>query len=261
MVWDAVTGNQSLTDQVAAGFLKFSAGLGNQINSIESKVNTLFTAAHAYQRQDVATLVWVRRDPLILDLDGDGLETHGIDAAHPIYFDHTGDGTLNPSGWVAADDGILVLDRNGNGQIDDGTELFGDSTPLSQGGQALNGFQALAQEDSNEDGWVDAKDARFGELRVWRDLNQNGVSEAGELLTLESLGIQGFRVEATPNYQLLDNGNVLADVGSYLRSGRRGEIVSDHISPVRSLPRVEWSRRRTPIKPARWVRNEERHLG
>jgi len=216
------------------GFLQFSFGLGSTINGIENSVATLFTAAQSYQRQNVATLVWVRRDPLILDLDGDGLETHGIDAAHPIYFDHTGDGTLNPSGWVAADDGILVLDRNGNGQIDDGTELFGDSTPLSQGGQALNGFQALAQEDSNEDGWVDAKDARFGELRVWRDLNQNGVSEAGELLTLESLGIQGFRVEATPNYQLLDNGNVLADVGSYLRTdGNRADMgMAEHLGDV-----------------------------
>lgn len=128
-----------------------------------------------------------RRDPLTLDLDGDGLETVGVAAG--VLFDHDGDGVRSGTGWVSGDDGLLVLDRNGNGQIDNGRELFGDSTPLAGGGTALDGFAALAQEDTNADGRVDSLDANWSNLRVWRDLNQDGVSQSGELFTLGSLGI------------------------------------------------------------------------
>ena len=93
---------------------------------------------------------WVppaRRDPLTFDLDGDGLETVGIDPNNPILFDHDADGIRTASGWVSADDAFLVLDRDGNGTIDDGTELFGNSTPLDAGGTAVDGFDALARRD------------------------------------------------------------------------------------------------------------------
>lgn len=138
-------------------------------------------------RFDSAQRILPRRDPLILDLDGDGLETVGVAAG--VLFDHDGDGVRSGTGWVSGDDGFLVLDRNGNGQIDNGRELFGDSTPLAAGGTALDGFAALAQEDTNADGRVDSLDANWSNLRVWRDLNQDGVSQAGELFTLGSLGI------------------------------------------------------------------------
>ena len=133
----------------------------------ERAVATQFNAAHAYQRQIVPTRVWVPfYDPLILDLDGDGIETRGLDPDRPVFFDHNGDGVRTHTGWVAPDDGFLVLDRNGNGLIDDGTELFGDSTPLPDGSRAINGFHALAHEDTNNDGRVDAADLRFADLRV-----------------------------------------------------------------------------------------------
>jgi len=117
----------------------------------------------------------VRRDPLILDLDGDGLETVGADDADAVMFDHDGDGVKAKSGWIKPDDGLLVLDRNGNGTIDNGGELFGDSTRKQDGTLAKDGFDALADLDSNGDGVVDANDERFAELRVWRDLNSDGI--------------------------------------------------------------------------------------
>ena len=89
------------------------------------------------------------RDPIILDLDGDGLETVGL--ASNIYFDHNGDGVLTKTGWVGQGDALLVWDRNGNGAIDTGAELFGDFTPLPNDTLAPNGFAALAALDSNGD--------------------------------------------------------------------------------------------------------------
>jgi hypothetical protein len=161
----------------------------------------------------------IRRDPLTLDLDGDGLETVGIDLANPILFDHDGDGNKAATGWIKPDDGFLVLDRNGNGTIDDGTELFGDSTPLNDGsGNAEDGFSALAQEDTNGDGVVDANDDNFANFRVWQDLNSDGISQEGELKTLDEAGVVAINVAKTENSQPLANGNLLADIGSYVRS-------------------------------------------
>ncbi|MBL8382203.1 MAG: hypothetical protein JNM90_03945, partial [Burkholderiales bacterium] len=88
-----------------------------------------------------------RRDPLTLDLDNDGLEARVSNTFFGVQFDHDGDGATTGSGWISADDGFLVRDRNGNGSIDDGTELYGDATALPGGGTARNGFEALAAED------------------------------------------------------------------------------------------------------------------
>jgi VCBS repeat-containing protein len=185
-------------------------------NEIQQSVNGIFTAARNW---------FQRRDPLTLDLDGDGLETVGIDSANPILFDHDGDGVANATGWIKPDDGFLVLDRNGNGLIDNGTELFGDSTPLYAGGTAADGFAALAQEDTNGDGLVNAGDANWDNLRVWQDANSDGITDAGELHSLESLGITGFHVAKSENTTRLGNGNQIADLGSFIRDdGTEGTV-------------------------------------
>ena len=162
---------------------------------------------------------WVyRADPLTFDLDGDGIETVPLDPNNPILFDHDADGVKTATGWIKADDAFLVLDRNGNGVIDNGSELFGDSTPLLAGGNAADGFAALADQDTNADGQVNANDANFSRLRLWQDLNQDGISQAGELFTLNQKGIASITVAKTENNTLLPNGNVLADTGSYTKT-------------------------------------------
>ncbi len=172
----------------------------------------------------------VRRDPLVLDLDGDGIETLPINTTTPLMFDLNNSGLKKSVGWIKSDDGFLVMDRNGNGTIDTGAELFGDATPLSSGGTATDGFAALAQLDTNLDGKITSADSAFANLRVWRDLNQNGLSEAGELSTLTSLNITSINVAASSHTITVTNGNLITDQGTYTRGdgsvGSAGETAN-----------------------------------
>ncbi|WP_143481806.1 calcium-binding protein, partial [Pseudomonas citronellolis] len=152
--------------------------------------------------------------PLILDLDGDGVETLGKDAG--IHFDHDGNGFAELSGWVGKDDGLLVFDRNGNGEIDDGSELFGNNTDLADGGKATNGFLALADLDSNGDGWIDAGDEAFSQLRVWKDSNSNGKVNEGELLTLEDAGVGKLSTGFSNQNKVDEHGNKILQQGGYV---------------------------------------------
>jgi len=86
-----------------------------------------------------------RRDPLILDLNGDGIKTTDVKAG--AYFDHDGNGFAEQTGWVSPNDGLLVMDRNNDGIINDGKELFGDQTILNNGQRAANAFEALSDLD------------------------------------------------------------------------------------------------------------------
>jgi Ca2+-binding RTX toxin-like protein len=125
-------------------------------------------------------LLLLKRDPLVLDLNGDGVEVSSLSGSS-VHFDYNGDGFAELTGWVSADDGILAIDDNNNGVIDNGLELFGSSTQ--------DGFAVLEKLDTNGDGKIDAQDADFGKLLVWRDLNQNGISDPGELKTLAETGV------------------------------------------------------------------------
>lgn len=136
------------------------------------------------------------KDPLVLDLDGNGISTLAINPSDPLLFDQDGDGIKTATGWVASGEAIVVRDLNGNGTIDSGRELFGDSTVLTRGpnaGQtAANGFEALADLDLDangvSDGKFDSSDLAYSSVQLWKDLNQDGLSQADELFTFEQLG-------------------------------------------------------------------------
>jgi len=122
------------------------------------------------------------------------------------------------TGWIKPDDGWLVLDRNGNGTIDSGRELFGVDTLKSNGQLAADGFDALCDVDVNKDGKIDGSDSVFANLRIWRDLNQDGINQANELTTLTANNIVSIGVNSTAVRTDLGNGNLQTAAGTFTRS-------------------------------------------
>ena len=151
--------------------------------------------------------------PIVLDLDKDGIETRALTGG--AYFDHDKNGFAEKTGWVSSDDGLLALDRNGNGTIDDGGEIFGNNTLLGNGQKATNGFAALVELDENLDGKIDNSDAAFSQLKVWQDTDGNGLSTSDELRTLTDLGIKSIGTGFTASTSVDANGNTLGQTGSF----------------------------------------------
>jgi hypothetical protein len=137
--------------------------------------------------------------PIILDLNENGF--HLTDPAHGVLFDITSSGQPQQISWIApdADNAFLGLDRNGDGIINDGTELFGNFTPQPQSPHP-NGFLALAVYDQpaqggNGDGVIDSRDKIFSSLRLWIDINHDGICQPEELHTLPSMGVNSISLK------------------------------------------------------------------
>ncbi len=144
--------------------------------------------------------------PIIVDLTGDGFFL--TSAANGVKFDIANTGVPIQIAWTAnANNAFLVLDRNGNGVINSGAELFGNFT-LQPASAHPNGFLALAQYDSNGDGVIDAKDPIFSQLRLWVDANHDGISQPGELHTLSEMGVFSISLDYSLSSRTDEFGNV-----------------------------------------------------
>ena len=166
------------------------------------------------------------RSPLVVDLDGDGkIETVSTDGN--VHFDFDSNQKIENSGWIGKNEGFLVRDINGNGQIDNGTEMFGNHTVLQNGKNAVNGFEALKDLDSNGNGKFDAEDDAWSQVKVWRDANTNGIVDSGELLTLEQAGIESINLKYDYQKEADENGNLEIQQGTFNRTDGTTGKVSD----------------------------------
>lgn len=166
-------------------------------------------------------------DPVVLDLDGDGIELIGWHSS-PVYFDMDGDKYKEQTGWVGADDGLLVIDLKSDNVIDDRKE-FQFSSWHADATSDYDGLRRVF--DTNGNGALDAGDARFAEFKVWQDSNQNGIADAGELKTLAQLDITSISLTSNQNsYNIA--GNVVVGESTYTKSdgsvGRAADVKLTH---------------------------------
>lgn len=175
-------------------------------------------------------------DPLVLDLAGDGVTI--IAPWHSrATFDLFGNGSLMQVAWVGGDDAFLVLDRDQNGSIDSGRELFGNFVGDTGYREVATGFDHLAlydaaSEGGNEDGRIDARDAVFARLQLWQDHDQDGVSHPSELYTLPELGVAAIELAYRENTGASDSalthrGTFVRTPGAAIRTGQAAGTVYD----------------------------------
>jgi Ca2+-binding RTX toxin-like protein len=156
-------------------------------------------------------------DPLILDLDGDGVELSALSSVSAV-FDLDLDGFAEPTGWAVGGDGFLVLDKNNNGSIEDISELFGSPTQ--------SGFDELKAYDLNDDDIIDSQDTVFADLNIWIDANNDGVTDLGELQTLEALEISHLSLQANPQDRE-QVGHYIAAESTFTRTDGTTNTISD----------------------------------
>ena len=149
------------------------------------------TPTRCYDERGVIVLCDEFLTPIILDLKGNGVAFSDASKSK-VRFDVDQDGRLDSVGWTKAkDDVILVLDRNGNGKVDGPSEI----SFLTDLAGAKSDMEGLLGLDSNHDGFLTAADASFGDFLLWSDRNKNGVSDRGELVSLEKAGIVSIGLE------------------------------------------------------------------
>jgi hypothetical protein len=202
----------ALQQQIIDDFIRESFPLYGSLRrpAVDPLSNSYYRTAQVWQPP---------RDPLAIDLDGDGIETLGIPTTgSPVLFDHNADGVRTGTGWLNGDDAWFVLDRDGNATIDSGRELFGvdslitvtETIQSSSGGtsehtytrNARSGFEALRTLDSNADGKFDTAETAYSQVRLWQDIDSDGVSDAGDLSTLADKGIASINLVKRVRFRL-----------------------------------------------------------
>lgn len=182
------------------------------------RITVVVRDAAGLEGQITWTVTWnanMPYPPIVLDLDGDGLDLVSLSDSH-VYRDIDGDGVVDRTGWVGADDGLLALDRNGDGIVTDTSELsFAADVP-----GAISDLEGLRAFDSDHDGFLDADDDQYGSFKLWQDLNQDGISQSGELRTLSEAGIAFINLMLTLTGNATENAadNVVYATGEYGRT-------------------------------------------
>ena len=233
LVVDAIKGafGEDVSDSINGFYNSAGEWLVDTANSILDglawSADAIASFARALANQFIRNI-----DPIILDLDGDGVEfLSSTDIT--IFFDMDGDGRRERTGWITADDGFLALDANRNGKVDNIDELFG------RDGQS--GFAELLVLDTNGDRVLDSRDAQWSQLQIWRDLNQNGVGDAGELSNVASYRIASIDLNFTV-VNAVASGNLVHEQSTYrLTDGTIRTVVDGWLSVNGALTAYELS--------------------
>ncbi len=207
-------------DIIESGFNKAHSELSHCSASVQQTFNNWKSSS----RWELRYAGYCSRSPLVVDLDGNGVELGSLDDG--VKFDLLGTGERIATAWPSKGDALLALDWNKNGAIDGAAELFGDVT---RGESYDDGFQALRELDTNGDGRVDRRDPAFSQLVVWRDGNRDGESTPSELMPLIDAGIRSISLAAIrdDSPSSFDKfGNHIPLVSSFTRNdGSAGMIV------------------------------------
>lgn len=153
---------------------------------------------------DLFQMAKSRVSPLVLDINGDGIQLTDLNGEGAVMFDYKGAGFATAGGWTAGGDGFLVAD-DGDGRIESVGEMFGNQTGYA------NGFAALAAYDTNGDSKVSAEDQQWSKLSVWIDANSNGFTDDGELSTLDELGITSIDLNYLSTNEEIEGNQVLQE--------------------------------------------------
>jgi len=148
------------------------------------------------------------KKPITIDLDGDGFEFVNVDDSN-VFFDVNGDGWKQRTSWVGADDGLLAYDINGDGKIDQSGEI--SFTQYKDGAQS--DIEGLTAFDSNGDGIFSAADDKWSSFGIWQDANQNGITDEGELRSLNEMGVASIGLTTDGQFQII-SGQTVNGVGS-----------------------------------------------
>ena len=146
-------------------------------------------------------------DPIVVDLNGDGFVVNGLDSG--AYFDENCDGVRERIEWPGSSDALLAFDKNGDGLVSDGSELFGSFTVLPDGSRAGSGFAALTAFDENRDGLIDSNDPVYSKMGLWIDRDGGGVCSAGEFVSLKDAFVRSVSLNARED----GSGRKVSDVG------------------------------------------------
>ena len=203
---------RAIINGFAKGFVFLQDNIYNTVNyyknaTLDSFINDLkYIGEMIYDKaSDIINISLY--DPIALDLNNNGkIDTLSLE--NGVFFDHNGDKIVFKSSWISGEDGILARDINGDDEINSGAELFGNKSKSNNhysytNPNAKDGFEALKEPDSNNDGIISNLDENFDKLQIWQDSNSNGVSETNELKSLSELGIESLNLNKFTNLNLL----------------------------------------------------------
>ena len=179
-----------------------------------------------------------RIDPLVFDLGGDGITTVSLEESN-AFFDLDNNGFAEKTSWVGVKEGLLAYDKNGDGVINGGNELFGDRTLMKDGKTlASSGFAALTEYDDNKDGKIDSNDVIYALLRIWQDADGDGIASAGELRRLVDLGIVSIGLSYSNTGVTDSANNIQVRTGTFTLADGSSRTVGEYLlnrNPVHSV--------------------------